>query len=216
MGRSASSPRARQFTSHAALSATSATTEVDSGLASGPFGLTGVLPPRSGRLLRIGLLAGLFELTLYNAYQYASWIPRGLAWNDFRLFYAAATIGLRYGWSHIYDPDLQRAAVQAAWPGGRSGAGGLLAAAARSSGGGRRPAPQRHRAEAAAGAPGPTGAPRGRLLARVCGRIRRRRCTDRAFARQPGAARPCLLPDAGGKPVRGRLFPALVADPSRR
>ena len=91
---------------------------MDSGLASDPFGLTGVLPPRSGRLLRIGLLAGLFELTLYNAYQYASWIPRGLAWNDFRLFYAAATIGLRHGWSHIYDPDLQRAAVQAAWPAG--------------------------------------------------------------------------------------------------
>ena len=70
---------------------------MDSGLASGPFGLTGVLPPRSGRLLRIGLLAGLFELTLYNAYQYASWIPRGLAWNDFRLFYAAG--GGRYSWA---------------------------------------------------------------------------------------------------------------------
>ncbi len=84
----------------------------------GPFGLLGVPPPQSTTLLKVGLLVGLVELTLYNAYQYASWIPRGLAWNDFRLFYAAATIGLRHGWSHIYDPDLQRAAVQAAWPAG--------------------------------------------------------------------------------------------------
>jgi alpha-1,2-mannosyltransferase len=32
---------------------------------------------------------------------------------DFRLPYAAAEIGLRYGWSHIYDPDLQRTTVLA-------------------------------------------------------------------------------------------------------
>ena len=32
---------------------------------------------------------------------------------DFRLPYAAAEIGLRQGWSHIYDPDLQRSAVLA-------------------------------------------------------------------------------------------------------
>jgi hypothetical protein len=32
---------------------------------------------------------------------------------DFRLPYAAAEIGLRQGWSHIYDPDLQRTAVLA-------------------------------------------------------------------------------------------------------
>ena len=32
---------------------------------------------------------------------------------DFRLPYAAAEIGLRQGWSHMYDPDLQRSAVLA-------------------------------------------------------------------------------------------------------
>ncbi len=32
---------------------------------------------------------------------------------DFRLPYAAAEIGLRQGWSHIYNPDLQRTAVLA-------------------------------------------------------------------------------------------------------
>ena len=32
---------------------------------------------------------------------------------DFRLPYAAAEIGLRYGWSHMYDPELQRTAVLA-------------------------------------------------------------------------------------------------------
>jgi Glycosyltransferase family 87 len=30
--------------------------------------------------------------------------------NDFRVFYAAAKVGLRAGWSHIYDADLLRAA----------------------------------------------------------------------------------------------------------
>jgi alpha-1,2-mannosyltransferase len=32
---------------------------------------------------------------------------------DFRLPYAAAEIGLRYGWNHMYDPELQRSAVLA-------------------------------------------------------------------------------------------------------
>ena len=32
---------------------------------------------------------------------------------DFRLPYAAAEIGLRQGWSHMYDPDLQRSTVLA-------------------------------------------------------------------------------------------------------
>ena len=32
---------------------------------------------------------------------------------DFRLPYAAAEIGLRDGWSHMYDPALQRASVLA-------------------------------------------------------------------------------------------------------
>lgn len=35
--------------------------------------------------------------------------------NDFRVFYAAAKVGLSAGWSHIYDPELLRAA-SAAFP----------------------------------------------------------------------------------------------------
>src|SRR5216684_5667624 len=30
--------------------------------------------------------------------------------NDFRVFYAAAKVGLSAGWSHIYDADMLRAA----------------------------------------------------------------------------------------------------------
>jgi hypothetical protein len=33
--------------------------------------------------------------------------------NDFRVFYAAAKVGLGAGWSHIYDGDLLRAASSA-------------------------------------------------------------------------------------------------------
>jgi Glycosyltransferase family 87 len=36
--------------------------------------------------------------------------------NDFRLYYAGAEVGLRYGWSHIYDAQLHQAAVAALRP----------------------------------------------------------------------------------------------------
>jgi glycosyl transferase family 87 len=36
--------------------------------------------------------------------------------NDFRLYYAGAEVGLRYGWSHIYDVSLHQAAVAALQP----------------------------------------------------------------------------------------------------
>jgi alpha-1,2-mannosyltransferase len=38
--------------------------------------------------------------------------------NDFRLYYAGAQVGLRYGWSHIYDVQLDQAAVAALRPAG--------------------------------------------------------------------------------------------------
>jgi alpha-1,2-mannosyltransferase len=38
--------------------------------------------------------------------------------NDFRLYYAGAQVGLRYGWSHIYDAHLDQAAVAALRPAG--------------------------------------------------------------------------------------------------
>jgi hypothetical protein len=38
--------------------------------------------------------------------------------NDFRLYYAGAEVGLRYGWSHIYDANLDQAAVAALRPAG--------------------------------------------------------------------------------------------------
>ena len=38
--------------------------------------------------------------------------------NDFRLYYAGAQVGLRYGWSHIYDINLHQAAVAALLPAG--------------------------------------------------------------------------------------------------
>jgi len=38
--------------------------------------------------------------------------------NDFRLYYAGAEVGLRYGWSHVYDAKLDQAAVAALVPAG--------------------------------------------------------------------------------------------------
>ena len=68
------------------------------------------------RLLKVGCVLGLAELTWFNAYQVVSWVPRSLAQNDFRLYYGAATVGVRSGWSHIYAADLQRAALPTGWP----------------------------------------------------------------------------------------------------
>jgi Glycosyltransferase family 87 len=40
--------------------------------------------------------------------------------NDFRLFYLAAEVGEKWGWSHIYDPDKLRALTQVFGPGDRA------------------------------------------------------------------------------------------------
>jgi hypothetical protein len=70
----------------------------------------------AARWLRIGVALTLAELTLHNLYQVISWVSRSLGENDFRLYYAAAEIGLRHGWPHVYDAGLQRATVAAVWP----------------------------------------------------------------------------------------------------
>jgi hypothetical protein len=52
---------------------------------------------------------------------YQVWVafPRKLVESDFRIWYAAASIGPQLGWSHLYDIDLQRRAVESVWPGSR-------------------------------------------------------------------------------------------------
>ena len=69
-----------------------------------------------GRWIGIAAVVALLELTLHNVYQMIGWVSRSLGENDFRLYYAAAEVGLHHGWSRLYDLDLQRSAVAAAWP----------------------------------------------------------------------------------------------------
>jgi hypothetical protein len=71
------------------------------------------------RLLRAALITVLTELTLFNGYQVWRAFPRKLVETDFRIWYAAATIGPHSGWSHLYDTAYQMAAVEAVWPGSR-------------------------------------------------------------------------------------------------
>ena len=63
----------------------------------------------------VALLA--FSAALNLAIYYTD--VRGLlGHNDFRLYYAGAEVGLRYGWSHIYDVSLHQTAVAALQPTG--------------------------------------------------------------------------------------------------
>jgi Glycosyltransferase family 87 len=59
------------------------------------------------------LLSAVLNLAIYLAY-----VQGSFGHNDFRLYYAGAEVGLRYGWSHIYDVNLHQAAVAALQPGG--------------------------------------------------------------------------------------------------
>jgi hypothetical protein len=59
------------------------------------------------------LLSAVLNSAIYLAY-----IQGSFGHNDFRLYYAGAEVGLRYGWSHIYDVNLHQAAVAALQPGG--------------------------------------------------------------------------------------------------
>jgi glycosyl transferase family 87 len=53
---------------------------------------------------------------LLNSAVYLTYVKALFASNDFRLYYAGAEVGLRYGWSHIYDVSLHQAAVAALQP----------------------------------------------------------------------------------------------------
>lgn len=62
------------------------------------------------------LVAILLALVVLNFGVYFSYILAIFGHNDFRLYYAGAEVGLRYGWSHIYDVKLHQAAVAALQP----------------------------------------------------------------------------------------------------
>src|SRR5207302_9749113 len=47
---------------------------------------------------------------------YTTYVHTLFGHNDFRLYYAAAEVGLQYGWSQIYDIKLHQAAVAALEP----------------------------------------------------------------------------------------------------
>lgn len=72
---------------------------------------------RLGRWSRIALVTFLGDLTLFNLYQVWVAFPHKLIESDFRIWYAAATIGPHQGWSDLYNTDIQRKAVEAVWPG---------------------------------------------------------------------------------------------------
>jgi glycosyl transferase family 87 len=74
----------------------------------------------AGRLQRwyeVAVITFLADLVLFNLYQVWIAFPAKLIESDFRIWYAVATIGRHQGWSRIYDAGLQRAAVEAVWPG---------------------------------------------------------------------------------------------------
>lgn len=58
------------------------------------------------KLLRIAAAAAMFELGLFVAGYLIYWIVQRPGDLDFGSQYAAAYIGIHYGWSHLYDPAL--------------------------------------------------------------------------------------------------------------
>ena len=63
--------------------------------------------------IAVGLLVGSAVL---NFIVYTTYVHTFFGHNDFRLYYAGAEVGLRYGWSQIYDIKLHQAAVAALEP----------------------------------------------------------------------------------------------------
>lgn len=85
----------------------------------GPALIELVGPERRERWFKVALATFLAYLTLFNLYQVWVAFPHKLIESDFRIWYAAAEIGPRWGWTHLYDIDIQRLAVQSVWPGSR-------------------------------------------------------------------------------------------------
>lgn len=59
----------------------------------------------------------LAEVAAFNLVQVAAILSKGGAGGDFRAYFAAARVGVKEGWRHIYNTDLQFRYEQAAWPG---------------------------------------------------------------------------------------------------
>jgi hypothetical protein len=68
---------------------------------------------RATLAIAAGLLIGSAVL---NFVVYTTYVHALFGHNDFRLYYAGAEVGLRYGWSQIYDIRLHQAAVAALQP----------------------------------------------------------------------------------------------------
>ena len=66
--------------------------------------------------LRPVLVALLVASAMLNLAVYLTYVDTSFGHNDFRLYYAGAEVGLRYGWSHIYDVKLHQVAVAALQP----------------------------------------------------------------------------------------------------
>ncbi len=58
----------------------------------------------------------LVFLIVLNLAVYLTYVLAFFGHNDFRLYYAGAEVGLRVGWAHIYDVQLDQAAVAALQP----------------------------------------------------------------------------------------------------
>ena len=89
-------------------------------IAFGSVGLSRWFVDQSRRISRrallsiaVGLLVGSAVL---NFIVYTTYVHTFFGHNDFRLYYAGAEVGLRYGWSQIYDIKLHQAAVAALEP----------------------------------------------------------------------------------------------------
>jgi hypothetical protein len=83
-------------------------------LSSALIGLIRRLPPLS-QLWPV-LVTVLVVSAVLNFAAYVNYVQTLFSHNDFRLYYAGAEVGLRYGWAHIYDPKLDQAVVAALQP----------------------------------------------------------------------------------------------------
>jgi len=64
----------------------------------------------------VGLLVGLI-LIVWNLWNLApSYISKYPVVNDFRLAYSAATVGIKVGYSHLYDLAAQKTAIEQPGP----------------------------------------------------------------------------------------------------
>jgi glycosyl transferase family 87 len=65
---------------------------------------------------RPALFVVLAFLIVLNLAVYLTYVVAFFGHNDFRLYYAGAEVGLRFGWAHIYDAQLDQTAVAALQP----------------------------------------------------------------------------------------------------